>query len=156
MGSSDLFVGKIEARAYSRATEIEERVVSAVLNLIPESLRNDQPVLITKTEGQSGDRILVVELIEERRKMCGLILDHLFSRFSDSDRLWIMSSIEQRLDDQCTLFLRIDKQAAYLGRIESASGPDVISVQIHLRDYPRCERARAKEFIEERLLVGEE
>ncbi|TFF93719.1 hypothetical protein EU546_05850, partial [Candidatus Thorarchaeota archaeon] len=81
--------------------------------------------------------------------------DYLFDQLSRADRLWIVNSLEERLDEQCTLFLRIDKQAAYLGRIKIATGPDVISLRIHFRDYPRCEREQARDFIEKRLLEGE-
>ncbi|TFF86440.1 hypothetical protein EU519_01350, partial [Candidatus Thorarchaeota archaeon] len=60
LGSSTLFIGRIEVRAHSRATEIEERVVSAALNLFPENMREEQQVSITKTEGLAGDLILVI------------------------------------------------------------------------------------------------
>jgi hypothetical protein len=155
LGSSALFIGKIQVRAHSRGTEIVERVVSAVCNLLPESMREEQHVSITKTEGQAGDSILVIEMLVKKRKACTRILDHLFHHFSRADRFWIANSLEDRLDEQCTLFLRIDKQAAYLGRIEIATGPDVISLRIHFRNYPRCEREQAKAFIEKRLLEEE-
>lgn len=155
LGSSALFIGKIEARAHCRSTEIKERVVSAVLALIPESFREDQAVSVTRTEGQAGDLILVVEMLVEKQKICAQILDYLFDQLSSSNRIWIVNSLEERLDERCTLFLRIDKQAAFLGRIEIATGPDVISLHIHIRDYPRCERENAREMIEKHLLAGE-
>lgn len=150
-----MFVGRIEARAYSRSTEIEERVVSAVLNLFPEKLRDEIPITATRTEGQSGDSILVIESLVDKKKTCEEILDHIMKEFSSASRQEVLHTLEQRLDDDCTLFLRIDKQGAYLGRIETPSGPDVVSLRVHLRDYPRCEREKAIEMLE-RLLQREE
>jgi RNA binding exosome subunit len=55
------FVAKVEARAYSRATEDSDRVVAAILNLYPEKFRELVELKSTKVEGQSGDTILIVE-----------------------------------------------------------------------------------------------
>lgn len=146
-----MFVGKIEARAYSRSTEVEDRVIAAVLNLFPEDLREEVPIVATRTEGQSGDTILVIAAVIEKRVACERMLKELARRLPTDSRQLILDTLDQRLDEDCTLFLRIDKQAAYLGRIETPSGPDVISLRVHLRDYPKCNRDEAIQMLEEIL-----
>ena len=146
-----MFVGKIEARAYSRSTEVEDRVIAAVLNLFPEDLREELPVVVTRTEGQSGDTILVIAAVIEKRVACERMLRELAGRLPTDSRQLILDTLDQRLDEDCTLFLRIDKQTAYLGRVETPSGPDVISLRVHLRDYPKCNRDEAIQMLEEIL-----
>lgn len=146
-----MFVGKIEAQAYCRATEVLDRVRSAVLNLFPEDIRPDVKTATSQAEGHSGTRIVVIVSSLEKRNLCDRFLSHLFESFSDSERQIIENSLDSRLDDQCTLFLRIDKQAAFLEQLELTTEPDVILLRIHLRDYPRCQRNEARAMIVERL-----
>jgi RNA binding exosome subunit len=151
-----LFVGRIEARAYSRATELKERVITAVRNTLPLHVRDEMPLTVKRTEGQSGDSIFVVEATIEKRKPCEEVFRYIINKLSSADRSALVSTLEQRLDEQCTLFLRIDKQASFLGRLELPHGPDVISIRIHIRDYPRCVREEALKTIQGWLLSAEE
>ena len=151
-----MFVGRIEARAYSRATELRERVIAAVRNILPQHMREETPLTVKRTEGQSGDSILVIETAVENKKSCEEVIHYIVDGLSPADRSALVSTLDQRLDDQCTLFLRIDKQASFLGRLELPRGPDVVSIRVHLRDYPRCVREDALKTIQDWLLNVEE
>ena len=146
-----MFVGRIEARAYCRATEVVERVRTAILNLFPEDSRPSVKTISSQAEGHVGDRIVVITASLERKKACEQTLTHIFESLTDAERQIIETSLEDRLDSQCTLFLRIDKQAAFLGRIELTTEPDVILLRIHLREYPKCQQTEARSEIIERL-----
>jgi RNA binding exosome subunit len=145
------FVAKIEARAYSRATELPERVESAILNLIPEEFRKEVEMSIIDVEGHSGDDIQIVEALLKNKASCEATLDYIFSSFDDRDRRRVQNSLLRRLDANCLFFLRIDKQAAFLDKITLAEGPDVISVRIDIKEYPRCRQEDAKTMLENRL-----
>ena len=145
------FVAKIEARAFSRATEITDRVVEAVLNLYPENFRENVEFGVTKVEGQSGDEILIVESILDSESGCEATLDHIFEKLEIRDRRRLGNSLDRRLDQNCIFFVRIDKQAAFIDSIELAKGPDVISIQIHIRQYPKCKQNDAIAMLKERL-----
>ncbi len=142
-----MFVERIETRAYCRATEVPDRVVSAVLNVYPENLRPSVSVRVSDGEGHSGDRILIVESILTRKKSCESTLQYMIESLPDSDRESLRNSLDKRLDDRCTLFLRIDKQAAFLEDLRIARDPDVIAVRVRFKEYPRCERAMALSLI---------
>ena len=146
-------VVKIEARAYCRATEIVERVVQAIKNLYPEEFRELVEFESTKVEGQSGDKIHILrsELTDKAR--CEVTLDYIFRKLKETDRRYIRESLSQRLDENCVFFVRIDKQAAFLDKVVLARGPDVISVQVHIRQYPRCKQDDAIAMLEDRLRV---
>lgn len=144
-------MGRIEARAYCRATEIAERVRSAILFLFPEEIRSTLKTASTQAEGHVGDRIAVITSSLERRRACEQVLTYIFAALTDAERQIVETSLESRLDDQCTLFLRIDKQAAFLGRLQLTTEPDVILLKIHFRDYPKCLREEAANTIIEKL-----
>ncbi|UCH03398.1 MAG: hypothetical protein JSW05_07300 [Candidatus Thorarchaeota archaeon] len=146
-----MFIDRIEARAHSRATEIIERVQTAVLNLFPESIQESVQVTVERTEGHRQTRIVVISAVLEDKAACDDTLSFIAEAFSESDRRAIIKSLSLRLDDQCILFLRIDKQESFLGGIQLAKGPDVISVKMHLKQYPRCKPLDVETFLVERF-----
>jgi RNA binding exosome subunit len=145
------FVAKVEARAYSRATEDSDRVVAAILNLYPEKFRELVELKSTKVEGQSGDTILIVESKLIDKIGTETTLDYIFGRLNENDRRHLSSSLTDRIDKNCLLFVRIDKQAAFLDDIVLAKGPDVIIIRIHIRQYPKCRQEEVRIMLEERL-----
>ncbi len=149
-----MFVAKIEARAYSRSTELPERIEVAILNLIPEEFRKDVELRIDNVEGHSGDDIQIIVVHLRDKHGCEATLDHIFRGFDDRDRMRVKNSLLRRLNVNCLFFLRIDKQAAFLGRIALADGPDVISVRIDIKQYPKCRQEDAKIMLENRLQVA--
>jgi len=145
------FVALVETRAYSRATEVSDRVVSAILNLHPEKFRHLVELGRTKAEGYSGNEIIIIESMLKDKAGCEATLDYIFGRLDERDRERLLNSLSRRIDEHCLFFIRIDKQAAFLDDIVLAKGPDVISVQIHIRQYPRCRQESAIAMLEDRL-----
>ncbi|MFW9835506.1 MAG: RNA-binding domain-containing protein [Candidatus Thorarchaeota archaeon] len=145
------FVAKIDARAYSRATEVLERVVEAILNLYPEKFRELVNIETTKVEGQTGHSILIVASKLEDKAGSETTLDFIFGRLEERDRRSLSDSLLHRIDEKCVFFVRIDKQAAFLNNIALAKGPDMISVQMHIRQYPKCKQDDVRAMLEDRL-----
>ncbi len=150
------FIQRIEFRAHAQATEVVERVQSAVLHLFPENLREDIELNSVLTEGHNENRIVVISTTVKKKRLCNSILDYIFCNLSLEDKLYLESTLDARVDESCTLFLRFSKQAAYLNDIKVAAGPDLISVNVHLLQYPHCVREDAKEMILNRLDIEEE
>jgi RNA binding exosome subunit len=145
------FISRIETRAYSRGTEIIERVTEAVLNLYPEDMRDSVKITTESIESHRNTKIIVILTFIESKRLCEQAFTWIVKRLSEKDRRVLRSTLSQRLDDQCVLFLRIDKQASYLGETRLASDSDVISVRVHLREYPRCLPSDAEVFLTARL-----
>ena len=145
------FVAKVEARAYSRATEISDRVIIAILNLYPEKYRELVEFESTKAEGQSGDDILIVGSNLKDKEGCEATLDYILGKLEDRDRTRLSNSLTRRIDRNCIFFIRIDKQRAFLDEIVLEKGPDVIIVKIHIRQYPRCRQEEVIAMVEDRL-----
>ena len=49
----------------------------------------------------------------------------------------ILETLEERVDEDCDLYLRLDKQAALEGRLEVVTHGDVISVSGRIESYPK-------------------
>lgn len=144
-------VDRIEARAYSYETEVIERVVSAVTNLFPTDIHKGLEIHTQKTEGHSHTTITVVHVLLTEKKRCRTAFEFIINKLSPEDRRNLLRSLDLRLTDDCILFLRLDKQKAYLNEIRLQSTPDVIRVQIHLRYYPRCDKEQATSDLRELL-----
>ncbi len=121
------------------------------MNLYPESAHENVKVTVERVEAHQQGRIVILSSVLEDKKACENAFSVMIGRLSESDRTYIIRTLHLRLDEQCSLFLRIDKQASFLGRMQLATGPDVISVRVHLRQYPRCVPSEAEAFLIELL-----
>ena len=85
-----------------------------------------------RTAGHHGNEIGVVEAhITDARAM-----GHLCESLPKNDREQLSNTLAERLDDSCNLFLRVDKQSAYDGRIVLARSDDVILIRLKVNAYP--------------------
>jgi len=145
------FIRKIEARAYVRATEIIERVSTAVLNVFPEEIKQNVLVAEEWAEGQAGDRISIITGVLDNSEDCGHTFNFILNNMEKSGRGEIRRSLDLRLNDNCVFFLRIDKQGAFLRKIRLANNADVIRLQIYFKDSPKCKPEDAMNFIMQSL-----
>ncbi|MCF2137241.1 MAG: hypothetical protein K9W43_08365 [Candidatus Thorarchaeota archaeon] len=149
------FVERVEARAYSRATEVVERVKKAILALFPEELEKKVTIKSVKTEGHARVPIIVITAQIRGKHQALVTLEHIIKQLPDADKQEIAHTIEQRLNEKCILFFRFDKQDAFRGDIHLATRPDMISVKVYLRDHPKCNRKVVIKFIHETLGITE-
>ena len=150
------FIRKIEARAYARATEIPERVATAIRSIFPESVRQNVSISEERAEGQSGDSISIFSGLLENRNECETSFDLMLEQMEKKDLRAIKRTLDLRLSDNCVFFLRIDKQGAFLGKIRLTNNADVIRTKIYFRDSPRCKKKDAIILIEKRLQEAED
>jgi RNA binding exosome subunit len=148
------FVTKIEARAYARATEVSDRVAASIMFIFPERLRQKVSVSMSNAEGQAGDAIVVMSATLEGQEDCEGVLNYVLEQMDSHSLRALERSLDIRLDDKCILFLRIDKQAAFLGMMKLADGSDVVSARFHFKQYPRCKREEVKLLLENQLRVA--
>lgn len=146
-----IFIEAVKTRAFSKATEVVERVETAILSIYPEEVHEKVSIRKSKTEGHAHIPIIVISAALQGKQACESTFDYIIRRLSLEDRRALEDSLNQRIDDRCVLFIRIDKQASYLQTMQLARNPDMISVQIHIRQYPRCIQADTKKMIVDRL-----
>jgi len=139
------FIG-LHARTFSHATEDLEKVKLAFANVV-----GPLEMTVSVTEGHHGNLITIVEgETKEVRDISAF-----FERISDDDLNEILRSVDARTDEGCNLFLRLDKQEAYEGRVKMTDGDDAVSVRIRVGAFPhRCEIAKdlVKAYVSEELV----
>ncbi|MFB6300838.1 MAG: RNA-binding protein [Halobacteriales archaeon] len=116
----------IDLRAFCYATEDEERVRRALRTFLPEEYDIDRE----KNEGHHGDRIVVLSTRVENADDIRHVLDQV-RRLDDLET--IRSELDERVDENCSLFLQFDKQAAYRGAVTTGAG---IMLRAKVEAYP--------------------
>jgi RNA-binding protein len=125
----------IEARVYCHATEDEARVEAALAFAFPQGSTVREAL-----EGHFGNPLVrLTRRIEDRESIRSQ-----WQRWSSgglSNR--IRDEVVARVDKEGILHFRVDKQAAFQGRLELAKDSDAIDVRLKLIAYPaKPEEAR--------------
>jgi len=123
-------IHNINFRTIVSATESEDRVKSALSLFL-----FDNEIYLNNTEGHFGNPISIMEARIKGRK-CSQFIELLKSNLPSSDILRLKNELEERIDDDCNLHIRFDKQAAFQGIVKLAASSDMIAVQIKLKAYP--------------------
>ncbi len=114
MKKEDRVIRSVEFSVFSHATEEEERVKRAVLNLLPEGV--GEPLEERRLSGYYGDPITMITLKIQKRKPSTEAFRNIFRRLSSIDRQALIEGAEDRVDHAGRLYIRLDKQRAYQGR----------------------------------------
>jgi RNA binding exosome subunit len=124
MGSTPLHY--VDLRAFCYATEDERRVEAALRTFLPEEF----PIEREEGEGHHGDRIVVLSARAENADDVRAVLD-LLGEVDDLES--VLSELEDRITDDCELFLQFDKGAAYRGEVRLGDG---ITFRAKVEAYP--------------------
>ncbi len=140
MSSGSAMFRRIEFRVHCHATEKEERVLRAFTQVSGV----DNPDVRT-TEGHYGNRIAVFTAVVKDSEA----IDEFWQRVREAKELEeVLRTLDRRVDADCRLYLRFDKQEAYLGRVRLADHDDVIAAKAKVAAYP-AKRERALEIVRE-------
>lgn len=120
----------IDLRAFCYATEDDARVERALRTFLPEEFDLDR----IENEGFHGDRIVVLSARAENADDVRHVLD----RLAEIDLEGVRDELDERVDENCSLFLRLDKQAAYGGSVERGAG---IELRAKVEAYPAKKEA---------------
>ena len=109
------------------------------------SLPEDYEIERAVNRGHHGDRIVVfsarVDNADDVR--------HVLRQLSDlPDIEQVIDELDERVDDNCSFFLRLDKQAAFKGRVDRGEG---ITLRAKVEAYPAKQPAaveNAREALE--------
>ncbi|SEH64748.1 hypothetical protein SAMN05192561_1205 [Halopenitus malekzadehii] len=131
----------VELRTFCYATEDEKRVTAALETFLPEDAAIDR----VENVGHHGDRIVVlsarVETADEMR--------HVLDRLADLEAIdRVIDELGERVDENCSLFLRLDKQAAFRDDVRLGDG---ITLRGKVEAYPAKREAaveNARELLE--------
>lgn len=135
----------LELRGYCHATEDESKVEKAMRSLSPSGR-----LLRQATEGHFGNPLLVLEIREESAAE----IENFWRQLEAAGVLsQLARTLRDRVDENCVLHFRLDKQAAYLGRISLSAGDDTLAVAMKVRANP-SKKSVAVKALEEHVRRG--
>ncbi len=109
-------VRQVEINVFIHATEDRAKVIKAVQNLFPASV--DFPGYTeTNLEGYFGDPITTLSFVVKNRRPSTELFENIVSNLSSLDYVTLIDELPQRIDETKNLYLRLDKQKAYLGKL---------------------------------------
>ncbi len=123
-------IHNITLRAIAQATESIDRVKIALSFFI----FGDEIETIT-TEGHFGNPITVLQ-IRLRGRECSRFIQDIKVKLPAYEIQRLKNELPNRVDDDCILYIRFDKQAAYGGIMRLATSADTITAEIKLRAFP--------------------
>ncbi len=120
----------VTLRTIAQATESEDRVKAALSLFLP-----DGKIETIDTEGHFGNPITILQA-QIKGRDCNRFIDLLKSKLKEQDMKRLKGELGERIDDECRLHIRFDKQAAYKGAVQLATTADTIAAEIKIKAYP--------------------
>ncbi|RLI79533.1 exosome subunit [Archaeoglobales archaeon] len=136
---------RITVSAVVHSTENREKVGEAIATLFPFEFE----IFTSKAKGHYGNPLEFLEVEIKKKKEIKEFWDNLMNLLGNQ-REMILNTVEEKLDEQNVLHLRIDKQKAYLGDVELIEGGDAIVVKAKIVTYP-AKREKVIEAIKSML-----
>jgi RNA binding exosome subunit len=125
-------IGYVNIRVFAHATEDQERVISAVRNMLSVELGEVAIFKKTGLTGHHGNPITLIEVeLADRQLLLGL-LRKIGSGLTALDKETLSREMSLHLE-KGNLYLRFDKQQAFLGKLRFTSN-DPIHVKVHFRN----------------------
>jgi RNA binding exosome subunit len=147
----------IYLRTSCQATEDPEKVRSAFRLFLPkkDDVKNDEPDIIHESimSGHHGNVITILEAEIVKKKEGKYVIDLIKQHLGPEELSRIVTELPQRVDEECNLYLRFDKQEACKGKLKMAQISDAIFLRIKLKAYPAKQEKAI--FVAEKLF-GEE
>lgn len=138
----------VDLRTFCYATEDEKRVEDAIRTFLPEEFELDRVV----NSGHHGDRIVVLSARVENADDVRYVLARL-SELPDLEA--VLGELDDRVTENCELFMRLDKQAAFKGDVRRGGG---LTLRAKVEAYPAKKEAavaNAREALERAAELGE-
>jgi RNA-binding protein len=125
-------IGYVEIRVSAHATENEEKVLTAVRNLLPSDLAETVRFEKSSLTGHHGNPINLFTTQLTDKKLLPMLLEKLGSGLNALDKEELNNNIKLHIEKH-NLYLRLDKQSAFLGNFKFAQN-DPIHLKIHFKN----------------------
>ncbi len=131
----------ISLRASAQATEDPEKVRSAIGLFLPPAEDESKPegsdfISEYDTSGYHGNRIILMEAKLHKNKHIKYVIDLIRQRLGKQEISELVDQIPLRVDNDCNLYIRFDKQQAFQGKLAMTNTSDVVQLRIKLKAYP--------------------
>ena len=129
-------IASIEIVTFSHATENTEHVLKALRNLLPETILEEVEFGEEELTGYYGNPIKILRARVTEKGAINQIVALLASNLSSPDKLSLGQEMRLKGEKDRDLFIRLDKQAAYLGKMQLSSR-DPIKIRFRFKLHPK-------------------
>ena len=130
--SQKSLVNYIDLRAFAHATEDPEKVLSALHKLLPTELSETVQFEKNNLTGHHGNSITLFTTQLTEKKHLPTLLEKIGQNINTIDKDALNNNLQLHID-KTNLYLRFDKQAAFLGKIKFTQN-DPIHFKIHFKN----------------------
>jgi RNA binding exosome subunit len=132
LSSSKYPIAYITITVFSHATEDPEKVQTAIRNTLPEAIATEVKFTKNEVTGHHGNPIIFYEAKLTDKPALPAALEKIAQDLSSLDKETLSEEIKQHIEKH-NLYLRFDKQNAYLGTLKLATN-DPIRFKIHFKN----------------------
>ncbi|MCS7131149.1 MAG: hypothetical protein NZ934_00230 [Hadesarchaea archaeon] len=132
--------------ALVHATEDEEKVLAAIKSVLPEEVE----VQRTRLRGHYGNPIIALHASVGRKKLLRELWQRVLDKLRAGELDKLRKIVAKRINAECRLYLRFNKQLAYAGELVLDDGSDVMHLKLKIAAYPPRQSVASKlveEFI---------
>ena len=133
----------VEVRAYCHATEEEEKVLAAMRTVLPGAEAKREALA-----GHFGNPLVRLAARAENAPVIKEAWRRIVAALGKDE---VARDLEDRIDEDLVYHLRLDKQAAFLGRIERSASGDILDLRAKVAAYPAKREVAlrvVREFVE--------
>lgn len=132
-------VSLIEIQSIVHATESREKVLKAIKNVLPDQCHGLIKLSEQRLKGHYNNPITLFKFKLDDQRAIKAFIESLAARLDPSDKEYLSENIGRHLSEDGRLYLRLNKQSAFLGQIKLGR-EDPIRIQMKLdRKLKRCE-----------------
>lgn len=128
--NSEIAIARVLISTHAHATEDLDKVRQALINTLPQSLRNRVSIEQETVMGYYGNQITRLKIVLEGDDAVEFI-KNLFNAMSEGDKHVLLNTVDARYNRKSNeMYIRISKQDAYLGSVTLYNGDDAIKIVI--------------------------
>ena len=147
---SKVDVSNIQISSISHATEDDNKVLEAMVYFLPEDIDDEDVEIETvENEGCFGNPIKVHTITVNKSKVARKVFKHIMKLIKSKEKNVSKSKgdIDLRIE-KSKIYLRFNKQKAYLGECDLVDGDDVVRIVINFKIFsPKNKEEKVKEIV---------
>lgn len=141
-------IENITVSAIVYSTEDPEKVAQALSTLFPFEFE----ILASNVTGHYGNPMKFLEVELKKKREIREFWNYLIDKLGDQKSV-LLEFIEDLVDEDGVLHIRVDKQSAYLGKVELSFGGDSIAIRSKLVTFP-SKREKILQFAQKIIAEG--
>lgn len=136
----------IKINVFVNKEDDEERIKQKLINLFPFNLEEEK-ILVqrNKATGFNQKAIIILEVDIEKERHTNAFLKSLCTKLNEQQKAMLPNQ-ENRLDDECNFYIRLDKQKLLKDEFWVIDNGDCFHIKINIAAFPK-KKEKAREVV---------